>query len=132
MIKNALNNEKTYMHGGGHQIRDWIFVEDHCEAIWEIEKQNLINDKFNIGGNCELQNIFVTRKILDLLGKSHELIGISKKDEIFPAPYFRPGQDSRYGTDFTKLKNQTGWNPKTDFDLGLEKTIDWYLNKENS
>tara|TARA_B100001989_G_scaffold85898_1_gene59635 strand:+ start:15849 stop:16814 length:966 start_codon:yes stop_codon:yes gene_type:complete len=128
VIKNALSNKKTFMFGGGHQIRDWIYVKDHCEAIWKIEEDKLINDKFNIGGDCELQNIVVTKKILDLLGKNYDLIGINYKDEVHPAPYFRPGQDSRYGTDSTKLKNKTGWSPSTDFDQGLEKTVNWYLN----
>ena len=128
VIKNALSDNKTYMFGGGHQIRDWIYVEDHCEAIWKIEENKVINEKFNIGGDCELQNIVVTKKILDLLSKSHDLCAISSKDDIHPAPYFRPGQDSRYGTDFSKLKEFIGWTPKTDFDSGLKKTLDWYLN----
>ena len=69
------------MFGGGSQIRDWIYVEDHCEAIWKIDQDGLINDKFNIGGNCELQNIVVTKKILDLMGKSHELIGFKDQNK---------------------------------------------------
>ena len=61
------------------------------------------------------------------MNKSYDLIGIKNKDEIHPAPYFRPGQDSRYGTDFSKLKNKTGWGPTTNFDEGLKNTLDWYL-----
>jgi len=132
VIKNALNGQKTYMFGGGHQIRDWIYVKDHCEAIWQIDENNLINDKFNIGGNCELQNIVVTKKILDLMGKSYDLIGIKNKDkdDIHPAPYFRPGQDSRYGTDFSKLTNKIGWLPKTKFDDGLQDTLNYFLREK--
>ena len=131
VINNALRGEKTYMFGGGSQIRDWIYVEDHCEAIWKIDQDGLINDKFNIGGNCELQNIVVTKKILDLMGKSHELIGFKDQNEdpkdIYATDSFRPGHDLRYGTDCSKLSNLTGWKPKTKFDSGLEKTINWYL-----
>ena len=135
VIKNALANEKTYMFGGGHQIRDWLYVTDHCNAIWEIEEKKIINDKFNIGGDCELQNIEVTKMILDKLNKPYDLIGFSDKDEIHPkgenpsAPYFRPGQDSRYGTDFSKLNSKTGWNPIINFEDGLNKTIESYLSK---
>lgn len=130
VITNALRGEKTFMFGGGQQIRDWIYVKDHCEAIWKLDEQNIINDKFNIGASCEKQNIEVTKKILTLMNKSFDLIGINlNKDEIHPAPYFRPGQDSRYGTDASKIKERTGWMPKTDFDTGLKYTVDWYLDK---
>ena len=117
VVKNALNNEITYMHDGGEQIRDWIHVQDHCDAIWTLDKQNVLNDKFNIGGGCELPNIEVTRRILDLLEKPHSLIGIDNS---------RPGIDKRYGTDFSKLTNRTGWIPQIDFDKGLQETVEYY------
>lgn len=130
VITNALKGEKTYMFGGGMQIRDWINVIDHCEAIWQLDEHKVINDKFNIGANCEKRNIDVTKKILDIMNKSHDLIGISlNKNELHPAPYFRPGQDSRYGTDSSKLKNKIGWRPKVDFDEGLKNTVNWYLQR---
>ena len=117
VVKNALSNEITYMHDGGEQIRDWIHVQDHCDAIWTLDKQNVLNDKFNIGGGCELPNIEVTRRILDLLEKPHSLIGIDNS---------RPGIDKRYGTDFSKLTNRTGWIPQIDFDKGLQETVEYY------
>ena len=117
VVKNALNNEITYMHDGGEQIRDWIHVQDHCEAIWTLDKQNVLNDKFNIGGACELPNIEVTKKILDILEKPYTLIGISQE---------RPGVDKRYGTDFSKLTERTGWVPKIKFDEGLQETVNFY------
>ncbi len=130
VITNSLKGEKTYMFGGGQQIRDWINVVDHCEAIWQLDQNKIINDKFNIGANCEKQNIVVTKKILDLMDKPYDLIGISlDKKEVHPAPYFRPGQDSRYGTDTSKIKERIGWEPKIDFDEGLKNTVDWYLKK---
>jgi dTDP-glucose 4,6-dehydratase len=120
VVKNALNNEITYMHDGGEQIRDWIHVDDHCSAIWTLDQQNVLNDKFNIGGSCELQNIEVTKKILDILEKPYSLIGID---------HSRPGVDKRYGTDFSKLTERTGWVPQIDFEMGLLGTVRFYIDK---
>ena len=119
VIDNALNNRVTNMYGGGQQIRDWIYVEDHCNALWTLDQQNIINDKFNIASGCELPNIVITKKILDLLDKPHSLIGVSND---------RPGQDQRYGTDFSKLNKTTGWTPKKEFEVGLKQTVEWYLD----
>ena len=120
VIHNALNNKVTNMHGGGHQIRDWIYVEDHCRAIWTLDEQNILNDKYNISAGHELPNIEVTKKILDILGKPYSLIGKSNE---------RPGLDQRYATDYSKLRKKTGWVPKAKFDEALKDTVDWYLNK---
>ena len=119
VIDNALNNRVTNMYGGGQQIRDWIYVEDHCNAIWTLDQQNIINDKFNIASGCELPNIVITKKILDLLDKPYSLIGVSND---------RPGQDQRYGTDFSKLNKTTGWTSKKEFEVGLKQTVEWYLD----
>ena len=119
VIDNALNNRVTNMYGGGQQIRDWIYVEDHCNAIWTLDQQNIINDMFNIASGCELPNIVITKKILDLLDKPYSLIGVSND---------RPGQDQRYGTDFSKLNKTTGWTPKKEFEDGLKQTVEWYLD----
>ena len=120
VIHNALNNKVTNMHGGGHQIRDWIYVEDHCRAIWTLDEQNILNDKYNISAGHELPNIEVTKKILDMLDKPHTLIGVSND---------RPGVDKRYGTDFSKLTKRTGWLPQISFDAGLAGTVRFYMNK---
>ena len=119
VIDNALNNRVTNMYGGGQQIRDWIYVVDHCNAIWTLDQQNIINDKFNIASGCELPNIVITKKILDFLDKPYSLIGVSND---------RPGQDQRYGTDFSKLNKTTGWTPKKEFEVGLKQTVEWYLD----
>ena len=120
VIHNALNNKVTNMHGGGHQIRDWIYAEDHCRAIWTLDEQNILNDKYNISAGHELPNIEVTKKILDILGKPYSLIGTSNE---------RPGLDQRYATDYSKLRKKTGWVPKAKFDEALQDTIEWYLHK---
>ncbi len=120
VIFNALRGDKTYMYGGGHQIRDWLWVEDHCRAIWMLEEQGILNDRFNIGGDCEMQNIEITKMVLDIIDKPHSLIGVSDD---------RPGQDLRYGMSFAKLRARTGWEPLTPLYKGLEKTVQWYLNQ---
>lgn len=120
VINNALKDQVTYMYGGGQQIRDWLYVYDHCRAIWTLEEQRVMNDRFNIGGDCELQNIEVTKKILDILDKPHSLIDVSNA---------RPGQDKRYGMSFEKLTQRTGWIPHFDFDAALKMTVDWYLQR---
>ena len=119
VIQNAMNDTVTNMYGGGHQIRDWIHVLDHCAAIWSLDEKKVINDKFNIGGGCEVTNMDITKSILDILDKPHSLIGQS--DE-------RPGQDQRYGTNFSKLTEKTGWVPGVEFNRGLAETVKWYLD----
>jgi dTDP-glucose 4,6-dehydratase len=109
----------TYMHQGGHQIRDWLYVRDHCAAIWELEEQRIINDHFNIGGSCEKQNIDVAKMILDMMNKPHDLIGVNNE---------RPGIDKRYGMDHSKISNRIGWRPTTDFEVGLRATVTHYID----
>ena len=120
VVINSLNDKVTYMYGGGDQIRDWLHVMDHANAIWMLEEQNVLNDRFNVGGSCELKNNNVTKKILDILDKPYSLIETS--DE-------RPGQDKRYGMDHSKLTNKIGWVPEVKFDKGLEDTVKWYVNR---
>ena len=119
-IINSMRGKKTYMHSEGRLIRDWLYVEDHCRAIWKLEEDGIMNDTYNIGGGCELDVETVVKKILTILGKSHDLIGVSDA---------RPGVDKRYAMSYTKLYNKTGWKPIMDFDIGLQHTINWYLNR---
>ena len=120
VVSNALKDEVTFMHGGGNQIRDWIYVFDHCAAIWELEWQGIINEQFNIGGDCEMRNIDVTKMILDMLDKPYTLIGINEG---------RPGIDKRYAMDNSKISQWTTWTPFTEFELGLRATVAWYLER---
>ena len=119
-IINAMRGKKTYMHSEGRLIRDWLYVEDHCRAIWLLDEQGIMNDTYNIGGGCELDVETVVKKILTILDKSHDLIGVSNA---------RPGVDKRYAMSYTKLYNKTGWKPIMNFDVGLQHTIEWYLNR---
>ena len=119
-ITNAINDRMTYMHGGGDQIRDWLYVKEHCEAIWMLYEQGIMNDTFNIGGSCEKKNIDVVKDILDILGKSHDLIGVTDD---------RPGHDKRYAMDHSKLTDAIGWKPADKWLENINSTIQWYLSR---
>lgn len=127
IILNALNGKSLPIYGDGQNIRDWLYVEDHCEAIYLVLQQSSIGETYNIGGNNEQTNLAVVEKICAFL------------DELAPKPNFhysslivfvkdRPGHDRRYAIDSSKIKQDLGWEPKESFDSGLLKTIQWYLN----
>ena len=118
MIKLALNNEKLPVYGTGKNIRDWLYVEDHCEAIDLVFHNGISGERYNIGGHNEKRNIDIVKLILQRLGKSEDLIEFVED---------RKGHDYRYAIDPTKIKNELGWYPKTKFEDGIVKTIDWYL-----
>lgn len=118
MIKLALKDEKLPVYGEGLNIRDWLFVEDHCEAIDLVFHKGISGERYNIGGHNERRNIEIVKLILQRLGKSEDLI-----EHVAD----RKGHDYRYAIDPTKIKNELGWEPKTKFEDGIVKTIDWYL-----
>ena len=119
MIKLALNDEKLPVYGEGLNIRDWLYVEDHCEAIDLVFHNGVSGERYNIGGHNERRNIEIVKLILQRLGKSEDLI-----EHVAD----RKGHDYRYAIDPTKIKNELGWYPKTKFEDGIVKTIDWYLS----
>lgn len=118
MIKLALNDEKLPVYGEGTNIRDWLYVEDHCEAIDLVFHKGVSGERYNIGGHNERRNIQIVKLILERLGKPESLIEHVED---------RKGHDYRYAIDPTKIKNELGWYPKTKFEDGIIKTIDWYL-----
>ncbi len=118
MIKLALKDEKLPVYGEGLNIRDWLYVEDHCEAIDLVFHKGVSGERYNIGGHNERRNIQIVKLILQRLGKSEDLI-----EHVAD----RKGHDYRYAIDPTKIKNELGWEPKTKFEDGIVKTIDWYL-----
>ena len=118
MIKLAINNQKLPVYGKGNNIRDWLYVEDHCEAIDLVFHKGRAGERYNIGGHNEKRNIDIVKLILNRLGKSEDLIEYVTD---------RKGHDYRYAIDPTKIKNELGWYPKTKFEDGIVKTIDWYL-----
>lgn len=122
MISRALNDEALPVYGDGLNIRDWLYVEDHCSAIDLVIHKGVSGEVYNIGGNNERTNVHIVQKILQELGKPESLI--SYVDD-------RPGHDRRYGIDPTKIMNELGWKPKHNFETGIKETIQWYLdNKE--
>ena len=122
MIKLALNDQKLPVYGEGLNIRDWLYVEDHCEAIDLVFHKGVAGERYNIGGHNERRNIQIVKLILQRLGKSEDLIEFVED---------RKGHDYRYAIDPTKISNELGWLPKTKFEDGIVKTIDWYLeNRE--
>ena len=118
MIKLAINDEKLPVYGEGLNIRDWLYVEDHCEAIDLVFHKGKSGERYNIGGHNEKRNIEIVKLILKRLGKSEDLIEHVED---------RKGHDFRYAIDPTKIKEELGWSPKTKFEDGIIKTIDWYL-----
>jgi dTDP-glucose 4,6-dehydratase len=122
MIIRALNDEKLPVYGDGRNVRDWLYVEDHCSAIDLIIHNGRVGEVYNIGGHNERTNLEVVKTILRELGKSENLISFVKD---------RPGHDLRYAIDPTKISNELGWRPTTRFEEGIKRTIKWYLdNKE--
>lgn len=122
MIANALNDKKLPVYGKGENVRDWLYVEDHCSAIDLIIRKGKIGEVYNIGGHNERTNLEVVKTIIKELGKSEDLIEFVTD---------RPGHDRRYAIDPTKIHNELGWLPATKFDDGIKKTIDWYLTHKS-
>ncbi len=121
MIINALHDKPLPVYGEGLNVRDWLYVEDHCEAIDLVMRQGRVGEVYNIGGHNEMQNIEIVRLICDRLHKPESLITHVTD---------RKGHDLRYAIDPTKIHNELGWLPETKFSDGIEKTIDWYLKHE--
>lgn len=117
IIRSVLRNKKIPVYGDGQQVRDWLYVKDHCSALYEVYKNGKIGEKYNIGGECEVKNIDLVKKILFLLGRDESMIEYVKD---------RPGHDRRYATDISKIKKELGWSPAFSIDKGLEQTIEWY------
>lgn len=119
MIANALNDKPLPVYSKGENVRDWLYVEDHCRAIDMIIHNGKVGEIYNIGGHNERTNLQVVKTVLAQLGKSEELITYVTD---------RPGHDRRYAIDPTKIHNELGWEPLTLFDEGIKKTIQWYLD----
>ncbi|MFD2703134.1 dTDP-glucose 4,6-dehydratase [Paenibacillus shunpengii] len=122
IISNALNDKTLPVYGDGLNIRDWLYVEDHCSAVDLVIHQGRNGEVYNIGGNNERTNIYIVKEILAALNKPESLISYVAD---------RPGHDRRYGIDATKITDELGWQPKYNFETGIKATIAWYLdNKE--
>ncbi|OMD62840.1 dTDP-glucose 4,6-dehydratase [Paenibacillus odorifer] len=119
MISRALADQALPVYGDGMNIRDWLYVEDHCSAIDLVIHKGVNGEVYNIGGNNERTNVHIVNTVLQELGKPNSLITYVQD---------RPGHDRRYGIDPTKIMNELGWKPKHTFETGIKETIQWYLN----
>ena len=122
MILQALANRALPLYGDGLNVRDWIHVEDHCAAVFDVLMQGRAGEIYNVGADNERRNLDLVRSILSHLGKSEDLI------QFVPD---RPGHDRRYAIDSTKLRTELGWKPLHDFEKGLAQTIEWYRQNES-
>ena len=122
MIMRALADKSLPVYGKGENVRDWLYVEDHCSAIDLVMRKGRVGQVYNVGGHNERTNLQVVKAILKQLGKPESLITYVTD---------RPGHDMRYAIDPTKIKNELGWNPTTKFEDGIKNTIDWYLQNKD-
>jgi len=128
LINNCLCHKDLPIYGDGMNIRDWLFVEDHVKAIDLVINNGKIGEVYNIGGHNEKANITIVKTIISYL---HENVDGEVSEELIKYVKDRKGHDKRYGIDPTKIKEELGWYPETEFEIGIKKTIEWYLNNEN-
>lgn len=121
MINNALNNNELPLYGKGINVRDWIYVNDHCSAIFKVLLNGKIGEIYNIGGDSEIANIDLIKKLLKILNKSESLIKFVKD---------RPGHDLRYAMNHEKITKELSWKPEISFEKGLKMTIQWYMDNK--
>ena len=117
----AKQNKKIPVYGNGKNIRDWLFVDDHCDAIIQALLNGEAGESYNISDGNELDNITIIQKILSIMDKSSDLIEFVED---------RPGHDFRYSLDSSKIRNELGWAPKINFNDGIEKTTSWYISND--
>jgi dTDP-glucose 4,6-dehydratase len=120
MICNALNGKDLPIYGDGRQVRDWLFVEDHCRAIELVLREGKLGEVYNVGGNCEMENIAIVEMIKDMVGQGNIAYVAD-----------RPGHDKRYAVDCSKIENELGWKPVESFETGLEYTVDWFKDNQD-
>lgn len=129
VITKALKNENLPIYGDGKNIRDWLYVEDHCEAIMKILESGKPGETYNIGGNCEKSNLEVVDEICKILDFKNPKQNGSSYSEQIKFVKDRPGHDFRYSLDIAKIENNLNWKPKESFASGLAKTVQWYLDR---
>lgn len=126
---NALAGKPLPIYGDGKNIRDWLYVEDHCKALYTVIKSGRPGETYNVGGNCEKQNIEIVRTICSILDEMRPKPA-GRYEEQITFVKDRPGHDRRYAIDASKIKRELGWQPHETFESGIRKTIGWYLENE--
>lgn len=130
MILNALEAKPLPVYGDGRNVRDWLFVEDHCSAIRAVLKHGRIGETYNIGGNSECKNIDVVTTICDLVDEMRPSAAMSTRRDLITYVVDRPGHDRRYAINASKIERELGWSPAERFESGLRKTVAWYLDNK--
>ncbi len=121
-VTNLIEGKKVPLYGDGLNVRDWLYVEDHCDGIWTVLNKGTVGEVYNIGGHNEITNKRITQTILELMGKDW--------DESVQYVKDRPGHDRRYAIDAGRMQREFGWKPRWTFDKGIRDTIDWYKNNQ--
>ena len=130
-ILNALEGRPAPVYGDGRHVRDWLFVEDHAEALLAVLARGRIGERYNIGGRCERSNLEVVGAICDLLDEMAPDPAIGRRRDLIVFAPDRPGHDRRYAMDCAKIERELGWRPRETFDSGLRKTVRWFLDNRD-
>lgn len=130
IILNALEGKSLPVYGDGGNVRDWLYVRDHCTAIWKIMKQGKNGETYNIGGNSEMENIKLVEMICDILDEMKRLPNNRSRRDLIAFVKDRPGHDRRYAIDFGKLTRELNWIPEASLETGIRETIKWYMENQ--
>jgi dTDP-glucose 4,6-dehydratase len=130
MVHKAMRGETLPVYGDGRNVRDWVYVGDHCRAVQRVLEIGRTGEVYNVGGDAERENIVVVRAICRLLDERRPLAGGAKREGLISFVKDRPGHDRRYAIDSGKIKSQLGWRPSETFESGIAKTVDWYLDNQ--
>ena len=129
MIWHAIEGKPMPVYGDGSNVRDWIYVDDHCNALWDTVCKGTPGESYNIGASCEKTNLQVVRAICDQVEKALPNLQHAPLESLITFVEDRPGHDQRYAIDPSKLAKQLAWKPAYDFELGLETTVNWYIRR---
>jgi dTDP-glucose 4,6-dehydratase len=128
IILNALEGKSLPVYGDGRNVRDWLYVRDHCIAIWIIMKNGKRGETYNVGGDSEMENIKLVKMICDILDEEDKLSDGRSRRDLITFVKDRPGHDLRYAIDFSKLNKELNWSPETSLETGIRYTIQWYMD----
>ena len=127
MIQKALTDQPLPVYGDGRNVRDWLYVLDHCRAIRAVLERGRVGEVYNVGGNAERMNIDVVTTILRLIDERRPRADGSSRTSLISYVKDRPGHDRRYAIDAGKIRDELGWTPSETFESGITRTVDWYL-----
>ena len=134
VIINALKGAPIPVYGDGRNVRDWLYVEDHCEALYSALEKGRLGETYNVGGRCERANIDIVRRICSMIDEAVSDKGLAAlypldkpRESLIAFVKDRPGHDRRYAIDCSKIEAQLGWRPRHSFEDGLQRTVDWYI-----